>query len=190
MSVERLSPPVLVLAGIGDSGPTHWQSLWLAADPSMGKLLHAQWHAPDRHAWVRELDAAIAACERPPLLLAHSLACLMVAHWAAGSTRAVAGALLVSVPDPHGPGFPAAALHFDAVPMQPLPCPSIVVASTNDPYGTLPFMRRCADAWGSCFVDVGPLGHVNAESGLGLWPQGLALLQSLARSSAPAGNLP
>ena len=178
-----MNPPVLVLAGIGDSGPSHWQSIWQAADPSMVKLRHASWDAPDRRVWVDELESCIAACDRPPVLVAHSLACLMVAHWAAGSRHAVAGALLVSVPDPEGPAFPAAATFFSPVPMRSLPFPSTVVASNDDPYGTVPFMRRCADAWGSRFQEVGALGHINAGSDLGAWPAGATLLRALVAST-------
>ena len=42
-----------------------------------------------------------------------------------------------------------------------------------------------AAAWGSEFVDCGSCGHINAESGLGLWPQGHSLLQDLCRPSNP-----
>ncbi|WP_312304034.1 alpha/beta hydrolase, partial [Pulveribacter sp.] len=33
--------------------------------------------------------------------------------------------------------------------------------------------------WGARCVDMGAHGHLNAASGLGLWPQGHALLHSL-----------
>jgi len=84
----------------------------------------------------------------------------------------------VAVPDPAGPAFPAEAEGF-AVTRQPLPFPSIVVASRNDPYADIAWSRTCATAWGSELVDIGDAGHINAASGLGEWPQGLALLQRL-----------
>ena len=49
-------------------------------------------------------------------------------------------------------------------------------ASRNDEYATLDFSRRVARRWQSDFIDIGELGHINAASGIGHWPAGLALL--------------
>jgi hypothetical protein len=63
--------------------------------------------------------------------------------------------------------------------MQPLPFASILVSSTDDPYGGVDFARACAAAWGSRLVSIGAAGHINSASGYGEWPEGLALLQAL-----------
>jgi predicted alpha/beta hydrolase family esterase len=63
--------------------------------------------------------------------------------------------------------------------MQPHGFPSTVVVSANDPFGSSTFAQRCADAWGSRFVDIGEAGHINADSGLGDWAEGYALFQNL-----------
>ena len=60
---------------------------------------------------------------------------------------------------------------------------SLVVASHDDPYGSLDFSRGCADAWGSRWVDIGPAGHINGDSGLGDWPEGKRLLESLTEAA-------
>jgi hypothetical protein len=114
-----------------------------------------------------------------PVLVAHSLGCLCVAHWAARTTLKVKGALLVALPDPEEAGFPSEAKGFSPVPLRSFGFPSIVVASSNDPYGSLGFARSCSLAWGSRFVNIGPVGHINSESGLGNWPEGLTLYQEL-----------
>ncbi|PLZ00341.1 hypothetical protein CY652_21490 [Burkholderia sp. WAC0059] len=93
----------------------------------------------------------------------------------------VVGALLVAVPDPDGPQFPRTASGFEPIPLEPLPFPGLVVASSDDPYGSVPFSQRCAEAWGSRWVGLGARGHINAQSGLGDWPEGLEWLASLAR---------
>lgn len=147
--------------------------------PQLVKLVHASWTYPDQHEWVRELEAGIEAAGGEVVLVAHSLACLMVAHWADRARGRVRGALLVSVPDPDGPNFPADARHFGDLPMTPLPFRSIVVSSDNDPYGSPQHMKRCADAWGSDFVAVSGLGHINADSGLGSWAPGKAWLRQV-----------
>lgn len=187
-----MKQPVFVIPGIGNSGPAHWQSLWQAAHPSWQRLVVADWDEVECRAWVAALQqqlSVINAAGPAPLLVAHSLGCLALAHWASQASPASNGghgriaiqaALLVAVPDPQSAAFPAAARGFDPVPLAPLPFPSIVVASTDDPYGSVDHARRCADGWGSEFVVMGAHGHLNAQSGLGEWPQGWRLLQQLA----------
>ncbi|OYU42993.1 MAG: alpha/beta hydrolase, partial [Burkholderiales bacterium PBB4] len=38
-----------------------------------------------------------------------------------------------------------------------------------------------AHSWGSRFVNYGARGHINADSGLGDWPEGLQFLEQLQR---------
>lgn len=174
-----MSPTILILPGIGNSGPAHWQTRWEAGDASMQRLQARDWDRPDRAEWVAALDAAVQRSGERSVLVAHSLACLQVAHWAAQTAHRIRAALLVAVPDPSGPSFPAEASGFAPLPMQRFAFPSIVVASSDDPYGSVDHARTCAQAWGSRLVEVGPAGHLNAASGLGDWSRGRALLEEL-----------
>ncbi|ALP63464.1 RBBP9/YdeN family alpha/beta hydrolase [Paraburkholderia caribensis] len=183
MALEQQS--VIVLPGYMNSGVGHWQTRWEARFPHFSRVPMRDWDHPVCGEWCDTLDAAVAAAKAPVLLVAHSLGCLTVAFWAArhashDALAKVAGALLVAVPDPAGPGFPADAAGFDAVPIDPLPFPSIVVASTDDPYGGVPFSQACATAWGSRWENIGPRGHINADSGLGDWEEGQRWLASMA----------
>jgi uncharacterized protein len=90
--------------------------------------------------------------------------------------------MLVAVPDPQGGAFPVEAASFADPPEQRLRFPSLIVASGNDPYGTVDYARRRAAAWGSRFVEVGDAGHINSGSGLGDWPAGRALLTEFMAS--------
>jgi uncharacterized protein len=173
--------PVLILPGIGDSGPAHWQTLWQRAYPRVRRVVQTDWDRPQCDAWSAALDAAVGESSPGVVLVAHSLACLLVAHWAASTRHVIHGALLVAVPDPSGPAFPAEATGFSPLPMQRLPFTSLIVASSDDPYGSLAHAHRCASAWGSRIVEVGAAGHINAASGLGDWPAGLAWLGELMR---------
>lgn len=172
--------PKIILPGIGNSGEAHWQTRWEQADPSFQRFQPASWEQPELQDWIAALDRAVAAQAQPPLLVAHSLACLLVAHWAARTRGRVRGALLVAVPDPEGPAFPAEAASFRTVPEQPLPFPALIVASTDDPYGSVDHARGRAAAWGAGFVTLGPFGHINGASGLGDWPTGQMLLEAFA----------
>ena len=66
------------------------------------------------------------------------------------------------------------------MPFRPFAFPSIVVASTNDPYASFEYAKSCALAWGGRFVSAGAVGHINANSGLGQWREGFALFRELA----------
>jgi uncharacterized protein len=167
---------IITLPGIGGSGDEHWQTLWEAGSKDFARFSPSSWDEPRLEDWVAALDAAVAASDGPPVLLAHSLACLLVAHWQARSALPVAGAMLVAVPDPLGAAFPAEAASFADPPEQRLRFPSVIAASGNDPFGTMDHARRRAGEWGSRLVEMGDVGHINAGSGLGDWPAGRMLL--------------
>jgi len=167
----------ITLPGIGGSGPEHWQTLWEISEPDIRRFSPTSWGEPDLNDWMAALDRAIDAAKEPPILVAHSLACLMVAHWAAKPSKPIAGAFLVAPPDPTGPSFPVKqAGSFANPPLAPLPFPALMIASSDDPYGSSDHARRLAASWRSSIIEVGPLGHINSASGLGAWPTGLALL--------------
>jgi len=183
----------VILPGIGNSGEAHWQTHWEAADPHARRLRPSDWDRPDLEDWLAALDCAIAGAGEPPFLVAHSLACLLVAHWAARTADAAArvrGAFLVAVPDPHGPAFPTReAPTFRAASPHRLPFATLVIASSDDPYASLDYARATAAAWGAGFVLAGALGHINGAIGLGHWPQGLALFDAF-RAGAGAAAMP
>ncbi len=178
-----MNPPVLIIPGARNSGPEHWQSLWQAADPSMERLNVNNWDNPACDSWVKAIDSQVRRALEPVVVVAHSLGCLAFAHWAAQNQSTVRGALLVAVPDPDGPSFPAEATGFSPLPLLKLICKSIVVSSRDDPFGSPEYARRCAEAWGSRFVDIGCAGHINAASNLGRWSEGLQLLHELLSTS-------
>jgi uncharacterized protein len=172
---------VLVLPGWQDSGPAHWQSRWEAAH-GFQRVQQADWMTPRRGDWLARLDEVLLADARPALLVAHSLGCQLVAAWAAHSrhTARVAGALLVAPPDTERDDTPGAiAGAWRRIERSRLPFAATVVASSDDPYCAPDRAAGMAADWGAGFVGIGPRGHVNADSGLGDWPDGLALLQAL-----------
>jgi uncharacterized protein len=175
--------PVLILPGLYNSGPEHWQSRWQAAHPEFRRVMQDDWERPRCADWIARLDAAISATP-DAVLVAHSSSCALVAHWVAGGGRGrVRGALLVAPSDPEAPSYPEGPTGFAPMPRHPLPFPSIVVASTDDQYVTLDRARGFAESWGSRLVSIGAAGHINSQSALGDWPIGFALLEAL-RSNA------
>jgi uncharacterized protein len=172
---------ILLVPGLWNSGPEHWQSHWERARSDCRRVLQKDWETPKRTDWVAALEAAVAAAGGPVVLAAHSLGCALVAHWTGGSRHLakVRGALLVAPSDVEAPSYPAGTTGFAPMPLEKLPFPSIVVMSTDDPYVTAGRARQFSRAWGSRLVDVGPKGHINSASALGMWPEGFALIEEL-----------
>jgi predicted alpha/beta hydrolase family esterase len=171
---------VLILPGWQNSGPEHWQSLWQAAHGYVRVEQH-DWLRPLRGDWIARLEDVLLQQSAPAVLVAHSLGCLLVAAWAAHSrhTHLVKAALLVAPGDAEREEMRPLLASWSPIPLQKLPFKSILVGSRNDPYCSFDRAQAFASAWGADFVDAGALGHLNAESGLGDWPQGLALLLQL-----------
>jgi len=172
---------ILIVPGLGGSGPEHWQTRWQACDPRCVRVLQDDWDRPHREAWCARLEQAVSQAGSEVVLVAHSLGCLTVAHWARrGSVQRVHGALLVAPPDVESLERCPSVLHgFAPIPRDTLPFPSILVASRDDAYAHIDCARELATAWGARFVDVGERGHINADSGLGEWQEGRALLAAL-----------
>lgn len=190
---DGIEPLVLTVPGLNGSGPSHWQSLWEDSRPDTARVELGMWSTPHRNAWVTKLDQAIRTARAPVVLAAHSLGCLAVAWWAelAGQPYGwpVAGALLVAPADVDRASAPNVLKAFAPSPIKPLPFPSIVVASSDDPWIELGHARNLAAGWGSHFVDAGPQGHLNAASGIGWWDEGQELLDRVIRAStAPKGK--
>jgi predicted alpha/beta hydrolase family esterase len=83
--------------------------------------------------------------------------------------------------DPQRDELRAALKSWSPVPLQSLPFKSNLLGSHNDPYCSFTRAQQFASAWRSEFVDYGNRGHINAESGLGDWPEGLQLLNQLMK---------
>ncbi|MBX3664729.1 MAG: alpha/beta hydrolase [Burkholderiales bacterium] len=179
--------PVLVVPGLHGSGPGHWQSRWLQAHTSWLRVSQDHWSLPDLEAWAGRLHDAIVAASRPVLIAAHSFGCLAAVHAGSRCPQRIAGALLVAPANPEKFGVDR------RLPFTPPGFRSRIVASDNDPWMSLDAARLWAGRWGSALTVLRGAGHINAESGLGDWPQGLDLLRrvvppSVADAPGPRGS--
>jgi len=171
---------VLILPGWQNSGPEHWQSRWETLH-GFRRVDQHDWMTPRRGDWIARLEDVILGSDGPVVLVAHSLGCILTAAWAqvSRSTTRVEGALLVAPGDPERDELRGVLPSWAPIVRDRLPFPSLLLGSHDDPYCSLAKAQSLADAWGSRFIDCGPCGHINAESGLGDWPDGLALLREL-----------
>ena len=168
---------VLILPGWQNSGPAHWQSRWEALHGYQRVDQH-DWMTPRRGDWIARLEDVILSLDGPVVLVAHSLGCILTAAWAqvSRSTHRVQGALLVAPGDPERDELRPVLPSWAPIVRQHLPFASTLVASRNDPYCGFDKAQSLANSWGSRLIDLGEAGHINADSGLGDWPEGHAWL--------------
>ena len=106
----------LIVPGWQGSGDDHWQSHWQRSLPNSTRVEQRDWLTPRREDWVAALEQQIAADPRPAILIAHSLGCITVAHWAAQASpaalRRIRGALLVAPADVQRPNCPEASVSY------------------------------------------------------------------------------
>lgn len=180
-SFERPDTVVLV-PGWNDSGPAHWQSVWEALLPETLRVQQKNWKEPVLEDWLLGLKATIRRANSPVVLVGHSLGCILLAHYFSRVRpfgNQIRGALLVAPADVESDErVPPVLRGFGPIPEQAFRVPTIVVGSRNDPYMSMERARHFARHWNAEFVDLGFSGHINAESGLGAFQEGLSLLSA------------
>lgn len=171
---------ILIQPGLGNSGPGHWQRRW-AERFGTGRIIEqAHWDRPRLADWAACIEREIMMATRPVVLIAHSLGVSAVVHTAQRlRDTKVRGAFLVSPPDHERDDLPAELAGFAHVPRDPLPFPSMLVVSTNDPYCSIERAVDMATAWGSDLHLQNNAGHINFVSGHGPWPEGLLMFTRL-----------
>ena len=180
---------VLILPGWGDSGPEHWQSLWLGEQPRFKRVVQRDWINSDLDEWCATLNSFVGACTHPAVLVGHSLSSILIPHWAQRfDTSKIVGALIVAPTDvERRETCPPECWGFAPIPRSPLAFTSIVVVGEDDPYCDLKAAEMLADAWGSEFVNLGKAKHINVASGFGPWPRGKELLETLCGRASARG---
>jgi uncharacterized protein len=166
---------ILVVPGYSGSPPEHWQSRWVEKIATASMVSVPDMTRPNRALWIKSIAWAVEKATQPVVLVAHSLGVLAAVHAAPQLAKEkVKGAFLVA------PAGETAVLEIDAidfsfvpVPRDPLPFPSVLIASTNDPYCPILEAEEWSYAWGSSFTNAGDCGHINVDSGYGPWPEGL-----------------
>ena len=165
---------ILIVPGWTNSGPDHWQTRWQSRLTTARRVEQANWEQPDKQLWTGEILAAVAASSKPVVLVAHACGVPAVVHAAAKlHDDRVVGAFLVAPPSEAAmAAIPGADPALVPYPRDPLPFPSLLVASRNDDFCPYDQAGEMALDWGSTLVDAGDVGHLNSASGHGPWPEG------------------
>lgn len=175
---------LVILAGLGDSGPEHWQYHWLRHFKHAVKVEQDNWDEPQLKDWLTRMNELMDQQTRPVILVAHSLAVSLVMHWVKTSknTAQVAGAFLVAPADVDSPlHTPEEIRNFSPIPTSPLPFPSVVIASEDDAYISITRASYLANQWGSEFISIGKRDHIGTAAKLGLWNEGLELFERFVK---------
>jgi|SRR5687768_59014 len=179
---------VLIVPGLRDHVTDHWQTHLAAQLPTAVTVAPLQVDKLSCAARVDALDDALAAIAGPVIVVAHSAGVMMLAHWAQSRRPRgyVVGALLATPADVESP-FPAGYPTIDTlqahgwlpIPRMPLPFPTLLAASRNDPLCAFHRAQQLALDWRSELVDLGDVGHLNPAAGYGPWPRALELVARL-----------
>ena len=169
--------PTIIIPGIKNSGPTHWQTWLEQRIPGSIRVSQRDWndaHLPD---WASRVRREIARAEGSVYLVGHSFGALAAVQAGSDHAERIAGALLVAPADPELFGV------AEFLPRTRLGFPVVLVASTDDPWIEFEKARRWSDLWGADFVSLGEAGHINSASGFGPWPEALQYLERLRKAN-------
>ncbi|PZP36710.1 MAG: alpha/beta hydrolase [Roseateles depolymerans] len=178
-------PRVLIIPGLHDSGPAHWQT-WLQAQyRDARRVTQRDPGTPALERWAERIQRTLeVAGDGEWLAVAHSFGALaLVRHLADHPDSPIREALLVAPAEPDKFGL------AEALPHERLPRRTRLIASSNDPWMSAASAARWAHRWGSSFSNLGAVGHVNTESGFGPFPLAKAWVDS-ARQRAAAEQRP
>jgi hypothetical protein len=182
-------PTILLVPGLRDHVEDHWQTILQRKIPGARSVPPLEHDKLSCDARVAALESALSTISGPVVLVAHSAGVMITVHWAQRHRRPIHGALLATPADldSHLPeGYPTPDALRDngwtPIPRTPLPFPSVVAASRNDPLGSFEHISALAADWGSRLVDIGAVGHLNPAAGFGEWPPAEDFLRELSRS--------
>lgn len=174
---------ILIAPGLGNSDADHWQRRWASRIPNARIIEQDDWNEPVLADWIDRIHREVMLATRPVVLVGHSLSVSAIVHTAQLRLKdtKVRGAFLVSPPDFESGALPDTVSAFGNVPTDPLPFPSMVIASTTDPLVSVERAQGFAADWGSDFKFAGDAGHINAASGHGPWPEGMLMFAELMK---------
>ncbi|RZL39951.1 MAG: alpha/beta hydrolase [Rubrivivax sp.] len=164
------APRVLIIPGLHDSGPAHWQT-WLQSQyRDARRVTQRDPSRPQLERWAERIQRTLEVAETSNekgewLAVAHSFGCLALArHLADHPDSHIREALFVAPAEPDKFGL------AEALPHHRLPRRSRLIASSNDPWMSAASAARWAHRWGASYSNLGAVGHINAEAGFGPLP--------------------
>lgn len=177
----------LIIPGLNNSDDRHWQTLWHNHIPGSLRIELDNWSEPNLEAWRAAIKKSLADTHQPVVLIGHSFGALAAASIAAEFPQKIVAVLLVAPADPDKFGI------RNKLPNHTLEIPAKIIASDNDPWIEASNAAFLALLWGADFLRIKQLGHINSESNIGYWTDGINELHQLTRKlglsrKAQSGN--
>ncbi len=164
---------ILIVPGYKNSGPDHWQSRWETRIKTARRVVQDEWSKPVVEDWTARMAEEVNKSTRPVVIVAHSLGVATAVQAIPQFKNNVVAGFFVAPPDVSNPKIrPKHLMTFGPYPRDPLPFPSMVIASQNDEFSSFEQAEDIAGAWGSMFIDAGERGHIDDAAGHGPWPEG------------------
>jgi predicted alpha/beta hydrolase family esterase len=163
--------PVVIVPGLRNSDERHWQSAWQNLLPGSQRIEVADWHIAELEKWRNAILKTLTSLEQPALLIAHSFGSLASASIAHDYPSLVRGALLVAPAAPQKFGIEA------KLPQSEIARPLHLIGSDSDPWLGEQQAEQLAKDWGAAYHRTIGKGHINSESQLGVWSEGLIQLE-------------
>jgi uncharacterized protein len=168
--------PFLILHGLEGSGPDHWQT-WLAERlRARGERVRypdlPEPFDPQPEEWLDALEHELADLEEP-VVVCHSLGCLLWLRFAAQAQEREAERVLLVAP-PWREDIPAA-VRFDpggvsAADVRLVAGETLIVCSDNDPYCPPGAVGLYAEPLEIPAHVIPGAEHINTDAGYGEWP--------------------
>ena len=170
-----------LVPGFNGSDEYQWQTFWARSLINAKIIAQDNWgEGAVRDDWTKKIENELQAEDFSKIvLIGHSLGVATIIHWAKSFGHKIRGALLVAPTNVDELAKPISISGFSPMPMEKLPFPSIIVASTNDDWVSIEKAAEYCKAWGSKMEVIGPMGHINSDSRLGEWPRGREILATL-----------
>ncbi|WP_020394589.1 RBBP9/YdeN family alpha/beta hydrolase [Thiolinea disciformis] len=178
---------ILIVPGLYGSGLQHWQSWFEHKVRNCVRVEQPDWDNPILSEWVNTFNRYMEQVQGRIWIVAHSFGCLTTMAAAQQYTNRIAGAMLVAPANPerfNSDGFQESIFYISAqrsltlkLPQHYPQFPTLVIASTNDPWMPLEQAKKWAERWESGFINAGAVGHINIASGHGPWLEGLEYFQ-------------
>lgn len=168
---------VIIVPGLRNSDENHWQSLWQTQLPNSRRIHLSNWDTPDLDAWKAAIRTQLKYVDKPAVLIAHSFGTLASASIAEEFPEKIAALFLVAPADPDKFGI------AKRLPQHPLQVGAKIIASSNDPWLRDSKAAFWSLQWGADFLRLQNVGHINSESNLGFWAEGIHLLTQFLRKA-------
>src|SRR5512140_115988 len=117
-------PKVLMVPGLGSSGPQHWQTLWEKQLPNCERIQQRDFDNAVCSEWTANIDAAVQREGENVVLVGHSCGSLAIENWGLNLSGNILVAFIVAPSDVEMPGFPYHPVGFAPVPLEPLRFPN------------------------------------------------------------------